>query len=153
MWRSGWGEYGTKRYSGAGVDPMAAIVDSVPPWAETVGLIYDETDGLGVYFDLHLVEQAFANPELTRKKQYRETLKGFLLEDSLSPVPLIRLAERDHRTAHRVFRLLLGKPRFSWAADGEALLRKHKPAWYERPPQPRISVIGDRLAPYAGASQ
>jgi hypothetical protein len=147
------GEYGAKRYSGAGADPMAAIVDSVPPWAETVGLIYDETDGLGVYFDLRLVEEAFANPELTRKRQYRETLKSYLTEESVSPVPLIRLAERDHDAADRVFRRLLGKPRFSWAADGEALLRKHKPGWYERPPRPSISVIGDRLAPYAGASR
>jgi hypothetical protein len=60
-------EYSAKTYSGARVDPMASILKSVPPWADTVGLIYDETDGLGVYFDLHLVEEAFADPELTRK--------------------------------------------------------------------------------------
>lgn len=144
-------EYSAKQYRGARVDPMASIVDSAPPWAETVGLIYDETDGLGVYFDLRLVEEAFADPELARKRQYRETLKGYLTEDSLSPVPLIRLAERDHDTADRVFRRLLGKPRFSWATDGEALLRKHKPAWYESRPRPRVAVLGDRLVPYAGA--
>jgi hypothetical protein len=145
-------EYSAKRYSGARVDPMASILESVPPWAHTVGLIYDESDGLSVYFDLHLVEEAFADPELTRKWQYRETLKNYLIEESLSPVPLIRAAERDHDAADRVFRLLLGKPRFSWAKDGEALLRMHKPAWYENPPRPCITVLGDRLVPYAGAS-
>jgi hypothetical protein len=143
-------EYSAKRYSGARVDPMASIVDSAPRWAETVGLIYDETDGLGVYFDLHLVENAFADPELARKRPYRETLKGYL-EDPVSPVPLIRLAERDHDTADRVFRCLLGKPRFSWAEDGETLLRKHKPAWYDSQPLPCITPLGDRLVPYAGA--
>lgn len=146
-------EFSAKRYRGARVDPMASIIDSVPPSADTVGLIYDEADGLGAYFDLQLVEEAFADPELTRKRQYRETLKAYLTEDSLSPVPLIRLAKREHDNADRVFRRLLGKPRFSWAAHGEALLREHKPAWYERQPRPRISVIGDRLAPYAGAGR
>jgi hypothetical protein len=146
-------EFGAKRYSGATVDPMKTIADSVPPWAESVGLIYDGSDGLGVYFDLHLVEEAFAEPELCRKRQYRETLKNYLTEESLSPVPLIRLAERDHHNAGRVFRLLTGKPRFTWVKDGETLLRKHKPAWYEHPPLPRISVIGDRLTPYAASGR
>ncbi len=145
--------YGAKQYSRARADPMASIVESIPPWAETVGLIYDESDGLGVYFDLRLVEEAFADPELVRKRQYRETLKGFLTEEAVSPVPLIRQAERDHNNADRVFRRLLGKPRFSWAADGEALLRKHKPAWYDGPRRPRITVLGDRLVPYAGAGR
>jgi hypothetical protein len=140
--------FSTKRY---GIDPMASVVESAPLWAETIGLIYDETDGLGVYFDLHLVEEAFADPERTRKRLHRETLKGYLTDESLSPVPLIRMAERDHDAADRVFRRLLGKPRFSWSADGEALLRQHKPAWYTGPPRPRVTVLGERLAPYAGA--
>lgn len=55
---------------------MASVIRSVPPWVETVGLIYDETDGLGVYFDLRQVEEAFADPELTRETPYRETLRG-----------------------------------------------------------------------------
>jgi hypothetical protein len=41
-------------------------------------------------------------------------------------------------------------PRALVALVGEALLRKHKPAWYECPPLPRTVVISDRLAPYAG---
>jgi len=40
-----------------------------------------------------------------------------------------------------------------WAADGEALLRRHKPAWYEGPPRPRLTVLGDRLVPFAGAGR
>jgi hypothetical protein len=146
-------EFSAKRYPGAAADPMRSITDSIPPWADTVGLIYDETDGLGVYYDLHLVEQAFADPELTRKRQYRETLKDYLTEDGLSPVPLIRLAERDHATADRVFRRLTGKPRFVWSRDGEALLRAHKPEWYDRPSLPRLSVVGERLAAYVSSDR
>lgn len=146
-------EFSAKRYPGATVDPMRSIIDSVPLWADTVGLIYDETDGLGVYHDLHLVEQAFADPELARKRQYRETLKGYLTEGGLSPVPLIRLAERDHSAADRLFRRVTGKPRFTWARDGETLLRTHKPDWYERPPLPRLSVVGERLAAYVGSDR
>jgi hypothetical protein len=145
-------ELSAKRHGAARVDPMAGIADSAPPWAETIGLIYDETYGLGVYFDLQLVEEAFGNPELARKRQYRETLRGYLTEEAISPVPLTRLADRDHDNADRVFRRLLGKPRFSWAAHGEALLREHKAAWFEHPPRPCVTVIGDRLVPYVGAA-
>ena len=100
--------------------------------------------------DFVLADDAFENPDLARTQPYRRLLKGYLTDDAVSPVPLIRLAERDHDKADQLFRRLLGTPRFTWSKDGEALLRKHKPAWYERPPLPRTVVISDRLAPYAG---
>ncbi|MEU4564327.1 hypothetical protein AB0F72_38595 [Actinoplanes sp. NPDC023936] len=40
--------------------------------AETVAIIYDETDGLGFYAEFGLVEEAFANPDLLRCRRWRE---------------------------------------------------------------------------------
>ncbi|MDN5858887.1 MAG: hypothetical protein L0H84_09710 [Pseudonocardia sp.] len=60
------------------------------------------------------------------------------------------MAERDERRADRVFRLVTGRPGFRWTRDGEALMRKHKPWAYDRPPLPQTVVLGDRISPYAG---
>lgn len=142
------GEFAAHRYAASKVDWVASVLDALNPDAETAGLIYDESDGLGVYADYRLVEEAFTDPDLARGRTYRTLLKNYLTDDSVSPVPLVRLAERDHDKADRLFRKLTGRAAFKWSADGEALLRRHKPDWYARPPLPRTVVIGDRLAPY-----
>jgi hypothetical protein len=118
------------------------IHDSV----ETIGIIYDRTAGLGYYADYALACEAFADPDLVRRRRYRETIKAYLDDDEVDPVPLLRLAARYPDNASRVLRLALGKPAFRWDADGEALLRTKKAAWYANEHLPHVAVIGDRLA-------
>ena len=48
-----------------------------------------------------------------------------------------------------MFRKILREPNFTWADDGEALLRRRKSWYYEREPCPRFSVIGARLSELA----
>ncbi|WP_432976514.1 hypothetical protein [Dactylosporangium sp. CA-233914] len=114
--------------------------------AETVGIIYDETAGLGMYADYALAQEAFDNPDLMRERRYKETIKSYLDDDSVDPIPLQRLAARHPGTVDRVFRAALGKPAFRWETDGERLLRERKSSWYARPPLPRVTVLSDRLA-------
>jgi hypothetical protein len=118
--------------------------------AETVALIYDEVDGLGFYAEFGLVEAAFADPDLLRRRRYREQVLSYLRDDSVEPMVLRRLAERDPERASVVFRRLLRKPGFDWVRDGEDLLRRHKPAYFERAPRPHVSPVSERLAAYAG---
>ena len=118
------------------------IHDSV----ETIGIIYDRTAGLGFYADYALACDAFADPDLVRRRRYRETIRAYLDDDSVDPVPLLRLAARHPDNASRVLRLALGKPAFRWSTDGEALLRTKKAAWYANEHLPHVAVIGDRLA-------
>jgi hypothetical protein len=118
--------------------------------AETVALIYDEVDGLGFYAEFGLVEAVFNDPELLRRRRYREQLLSYLHDDSVEPMVLRRLAERDPERASTVFRRLLKKPRFDWARDGEKLLRTYKPEYFDQAPRPRISPVSERLAAYAG---
>lgn len=78
-------------------DVPPAVSTSFPPDltdAETVALIYDETDGLGVYAEFFLVEEAFANPGLLRRRRWREQILSYLEEDSVEPMVLRRLAAR-----------------------------------------------------------
>jgi hypothetical protein len=117
--------------------------------AETVALIYDETDGLGFYAEFGLVEEAFTNPDLLRRRRWREQTLSYLEDDSVEPMVLSRLADRDPDRASVVFRRLLKRPRFDWNRDGEELLREVKPTYYERPPRPRVSPLSERLAEFA----
>ncbi len=117
--------------------------------AETVAMIYDEVDGLGFYAEFALVEAAFADPDLLRRRRYREHTSAYLHDDSVGPLVLRRLAARDPERASVVFRRLLKKPRFDWTRDGEDLLRAYKPEHFRQVPRPRISPVSERLAAYA----
>lgn len=132
----------------AEIAPMLELPPDVVD-AETVAMIYDEVDGLGFYAEFVLVEAAFADPDLLRRRRYREHTLAYLQDDSAGPLVLRRLAARDPERASVVFRRLLKKPRFDWTRDGEDLLRSHKPDHFRRVPRPRVSPVSERLAAYA----
>ena len=70
-------------------DVPPAVSMSLPPDvtdAETVALIYDKTDGLGFYAEFGLVEEAFANPDLLRRRRWREQTLSCLEDDSVEPM-------------------------------------------------------------------
>lgn len=112
---------------------------------ETVGLVSDEAQGFEVLGDLGLVVAAFDDPELAKEHRYRRLLKGYLDDDSVSALSLLRLAERDHAKATAVFRAITGRPGFGWDADGEELLRARKPGSFTTR-YPGATVLGETLA-------
>ncbi|MDX6584704.1 MAG: hypothetical protein QOI10_3888 [Solirubrobacterales bacterium] len=114
--------------------------------AESVAMIYDSEDGLGFYVDFAAAQQAFANPNLIRRRRYREIISGYLRGEGVSPVPIRRLAESNPDNADRVFQTLLNKPRFTWHRDGEALLHRYKADWYTEPPLPRVMPASPTLS-------
>jgi hypothetical protein len=114
--------------------------------AESVALIYDEVDGLNYYRDFARLDALFADPSLARDHTYLSTLRHYLRDESISPLPIRRLTQRHPEGADPVFQALLRKPRFSWERDGEQLLRTRKKDFFAHEATPSISVIGDRLA-------
>ncbi|HZM83439.1 MAG TPA: hypothetical protein VFC19_47600 [Candidatus Limnocylindrales bacterium] len=118
---------------------------------ETVGVIYDQQTGLGMYAEYALAQQAFADPDLLRHRRYKEVVKAYLHDDSVDPVPLRRLAARHPDNADRVLRAATGKPALTWQEHGEQLLRKHKADWYAGSHLPRLTVLSDRLAAHIRA--
>ncbi|MEU8260742.1 hypothetical protein AB0C02_08980 [Micromonospora sp. NPDC048999] len=118
---------------------------------ESVGVIYDQQSGLGMYADYDLAQQAFADPDLMRRRRYKEVIKAYLHDDSVDPVPLQRLTARHPDNADRVLRAATGKPAFTWHEHGEQLLRKHKADWYDNSHLPRVTVFSDRLAAHIRA--
>ncbi len=118
--------------------------------ADSVALIYDAEDGLGFYVDYAAARRAFADPDLVRRRPYRDIISAYLREEQISPVPIRRLVAEAGPEAGRLFRTLLKKPRFSWERDGEALLRRYKADWYDNPPLPRVTP---RRPPSPGGSR
>ncbi|WP_405012208.1 hypothetical protein [Kitasatospora sp. NBC_01539] len=118
-----------------------ALADS-----DTIGVIYDEVDGLNFYADYGMLRDLFADPTLAGRRHYQDALRAYLREESIAPLPIRRLAAAYPETVDAVFRKLLRKPGFTWAEHGEELLRRRKPWYYAQEPRPGVSVIGERLS-------
>jgi hypothetical protein len=117
--------------------------------SDSIGVIYDEVDGLNFYADYGMLRELFANPALAGHRQHQHLLRTYLREESIAPLPIRRLAAAHPEAADAVFRKLLRKPGFTWSEHGEALLRRRKPWYYANEPRPGVSVIGDRLSALA----
>ena len=114
--------------------------------ADTIGVVYDEVEGMAFWPEFGLLEEAFANPDRVARGRHRRIVVNYLDEPSLSPLALRRVAERDPDRASRVFAQVLKRPAFSWDRDGDALLRDRKASHYERPPLPSVIPLSDRLS-------
>jgi len=116
-----------------------------------VALIYDETDGLAFFGGFGEFERAFTDPALLDQPLYRQRVVDYLDDDSVSPLPFRRMADRDPTRASEVLRLVLGRTSFDWQRDGEKLMRQRKRPFFDHAPLPRLLPISARLAPYVGS--
>ncbi|MCZ4588223.1 hypothetical protein O4328_31885 [Rhodococcus opacus] len=114
--------------------------------ADSVGLIYDETEGLNYYQDFGRLDAMFADPALAGDHTHIALLRAYLDDDTVSALPLRRLAQRHPDGVDPVFRTLLRRPRFCWHRDGEDLLRTRKKEFFQRETAPSFTVTGRRLA-------
>jgi len=128
-----------------GVDVPAFELPAELADADTIGVIYDEIDGLNFYNEYGMLRELFANPGLASDTGYADVLRGYLRAETIGPLPFRRLAAAYPQTADAVFRKTLRQPHFTWAEHGEALLRRRKPWYYEHEPRPDGTVIGARL--------
>ena len=110
------------------MDPDAPDEEQPPPvpqipispdleQAETVGLMFDEVEGLWFLPEYRFVSEVIADPALIAAgRRYREAVSGYLKSQSIPPIVLRRLAQQDQDRASRVFAQLLGKPPLHLAA-------------------------------------
>jgi hypothetical protein len=113
--------------------------------APTAALICDETEGLMFLANFSLVQGAFENPGLA-DQEHRQAVLRYLRDDSISALPFRRLAGANTARASQLFQSLLEKPGFSWERDGEALLREHKPRYFEARSHPPVTPLSSELA-------
>ncbi len=107
--------------------------------AETVAVIYDEAEGLTFLAEFGRLEEVFEDPSLLANRDHRGAVMGYLNDDSVSPLPFRRLAQRDPAKASEVFRRLLKSSQFCWERDGEQLMRRRKASFFVRPVLPHVT--------------
>ncbi len=120
--------------------------------SDSVAVTHDEVDGLGLYAEFGMIEEAFADPSLLRHPDYRRRVRDYLDDPTISPVLFERMAARDPERTNQVFRKLLGRSHFDWAIGGEKLMRKRKPGYFDQPRLPCIVPLSDKLAAYASGA-
>lgn len=60
--------------------------------ADTMGVIYDEADGLNFYNGYGGLLDLFADPGLAADKRYADVLRGYRRSDTIDPLPFRRPA-------------------------------------------------------------
>jgi hypothetical protein len=120
--------------------------------SDAAAVTHDEVEGMGLYAEFGMIEQAFADPSLLRRPEYRRRVRDYLDDDTVSPVPFERIAARDPERTNQVFHKLLGHNHFNWAIGGDKLMRQRKPDHFDRPRLPRIVPLSDKLAAVAAVA-
>ncbi|WP_431676162.1 hypothetical protein [Kitasatospora sp. KL5] len=121
--------------------------------ADTVGIVYDQVEGMNFYRDFGLLDALFTDPALATSRRHASLLRSYMRDSSITPLPFQRMAAAHPDTVDAVIGKVLRKPGFTWAEHGEAWLRGCKADFYEREPRPSVSVIGDRLAELVAAGR
>ena len=141
-----------------GSAPVQALPPFLPPlhpnlqyenrtWAkdvETIGITFDEIEGMEYHPNLGLVVEAFADPEKVKGEPCRKVVSDYVQNPDVSLLPIRILADRAPERATRVIRNLLPLPDFEWDRDGDNLLRQYRPD-YEQRMQPSAIPLSDRL--------
>lgn len=114
--------------------------------ADTVGVLYDEVEGMMFFRNFGIVEEAFADPDTVTDQRHTDAVLDYLRDETIPPVIFQRLADRDPERASRLFARALNRPGFSWGSDGETLLRQYKAEHFERTPLPTVAPVSPTLA-------
>ena len=113
--------------------------------------MFDEVDGLWFLPEYRLLQEVFADPALIAGRRYREAVSGYLKSQTLPPDSATQAGRAGSDRAGRVFARLLGKPRFTWQRDGEALLRRYKAGFFDRTPLPGVTPLNNRQREFLGS--
>lgn len=127
-------------------EPFFRLSEDELKLLDTIGVIYDETDGMSLLPDFGTLEELFADPSLAVPGgKHAEALVSYLNSDSIYPGPLRRLAAAHPGTVDEVYRKILKKPSFTWEKQGEQLLRKRKPWYFKEDRYPKTTPTSDYL--------
>lgn len=100
--------------------------------SDRIAVIYDELEGLNVFYEYGLIEDAFANPELAAERKHRVAIAELVKDPDVTPLALHRLVAKYPDTADEAIRRALNLTHFSWETDGERVLKRYKGDWSEK---------------------
>jgi len=96
--------------------------------ADTIGIIYDETDGLNFYNEYGMLRALFADPALAAGKQYADVLRGYLRSETIGPLPSPATPPPRHKAT--------GKTRATGPPPPHQHHKRTPPRSRTRPPAP-----------------
>lgn len=131
-------------------DPDA---DEYPADVETIGFVYDETEGQLVFYDLGEIISYFDDPKRLNDPTNAEVLREFIEDPELSPAPLYRLAASEPEKVNRAIHKVFGDEGFEWTRDADALLRRYKAEYLDQVHTPSVIPVSDRLTKPPKASR
>jgi hypothetical protein len=102
-------------------------------------------EGLVFCPDFARLLAAFEDPALGRDGAHREIVLGYLESDTIPPDVIEAVAALDPSRASQLIAAVLERPSFDWDRDGDALLRRNKPSFFERPRLPSILPLPTRM--------
>ena len=88
---------------------------------------------------------AFEDPGLGHDAKHRDVVQNYLDSQTIPPTVIEQIAEQDPDRASALFAAALGRPSFDWTKQGAALLRKHKPGYFEQPRLPSNLPLPHRM--------
>ena len=104
--------------------------------SDTVGIIFDEIEGLNFYPDFQLFTALFSDPKLSTDEKYSNVIMGYLASDSISTLPFRKMIEMYPQNSQKVFASLFNKQNWSNEKDFDILMKKHKGGFLKKKPEP-----------------
>ena len=97
--------------------------------------------GFALFENHGRVEDAHRTPPSDAHADGVALVREYLSDESVPAYVLARLASAYPETVDALYRLVLERPEFGWAVDGDALLRQHKPESYATTDLPDLLVL------------
>ena len=109
--------------------------------ADDVALLHHPVKGASFYREHGLVEDAHRRPPARASAKGVIVVRDYLADESIPAFVLSRLASAYPDTVDRLYRLVLKRPAFRWATDGDALLSARKPLWFATADLPDLTLM------------
>jgi len=109
--------------------------------ADDVVLLNHKVKGFALFQNYGQVEDAHHTPPSDAHADGVALVREYLNDESIPAYVLARLASAYPETVDALYRLVLERPEFRWAVDGDALLRQRKPESYATADVPDLVVL------------
>lgn len=112
---------------------------------ETVGIIFDEVEGLNFYPDFHKFIAPFKDPVLIADEECQEVIMGYLWSDTISTLPFKRMVELYPQNASKVFAKLLNHEGWNNNKDFDKLMQKYKGLFLKKKSKPGVVQVSQEM--------
>lgn len=119
------------------VNPELNVPD-VLATEDSVGIIFDDVEGLNFYSNFKVFMETFEDPSLLSDEEHKDIVMGYLWSDTISTLPFKIMIERYPENAARVFSDIFNKVDWDNEKDFKLFMKKYKGSFLKRKPVPSV---------------